>query len=102
MNTRDGEGFLQGNGTDYMVDHNYSGWVRWMCRKFKDNPITDVRLGRVFAGHVGVPTVHYRLRLRDGEILEGDLPFQWNSKEERWTGKEGLDWHLEEKRVKER
>ena len=34
---------------NYSVDHNYPGWVRWVCKKFKTNPITDVRLGKVFA-----------------------------------------------------
>ncbi len=36
-------------GVKYEVNNNRSGWVRWVCTKFKANPITDVRLGKVFA-----------------------------------------------------
>jgi hypothetical protein len=79
---------------DYTVDHNYPGWVRWVCAKFKANPIAEVQLGKVFAGPDGLPTVHFELRLKDGEVLQGDLPFKWNSKREQWIGWFGLDWHL--------
>ena len=80
---------------DYTVNHDYPGWVRWVCVKFKAHPIQDVRLGNVVAGRNGLPTVHYELRLKDGEVLQGDLPFQWNPRTERWGGWEGLDWHLQ-------
>ena len=83
---------------DYTVDHNYPGWVRWVCKKFKANPITDVRLGKVFAGPDGSPTVHFELHLKDGEILQGDLPFHWDSERKQWIGWEGLDWHLHPRR----
>ncbi len=49
ISTKDWEHF-PAKDVDYTVDHNYPGWVRWVCRKFKANPITDVRLGQVFAG----------------------------------------------------
>ena len=79
---------------DYCVDHNYPDWVRWVCNKFKANPITEVRLGDVFANPSGFPTVHFELHLKDGEILKGDLPFHWNPKRKQWIGWESLDWHL--------
>ena len=79
------------------VDRSYPGWVRWVCKKFKANPITDVQLGKVFAGPDGSPTVHFELHLKDGEILQGDLPFHWDSEKKQWIGWEGLDWHLQKK-----
>ncbi len=81
-------------GVGYTVDHNYPGWVRWVCQKFKANPITDVRLGRVFPGPDGSPAVHFELPLKDGEVLQGDLPFHWDSRKKQWIGWKGLDWHL--------
>jgi hypothetical protein len=41
-----------------------------------------------------LPTVHFELRLQDAAVLQGDLPFYWDSKKKRWIGTEGLDWHL--------
>jgi hypothetical protein len=78
----------------YAVERDWLGWVRWACEKFKKNPINDVQLGKVFAGADGSPTVHYELRLKDGEILQGDLPFHWDPQGKQWIGWEGLDWHL--------
>jgi hypothetical protein len=71
-------------------------WVRWVCKKFKANPITDVKLGNVVANSGGAPTVHFELRLKDGEILDGDLPFyfmDWGPAGKQWIGQGGLDWH---------
>jgi len=82
---------------DYHVNRDASGWVSWVCKKFKANPIAEVQLGKVFAGPDGSPTVHFELRLKDGEILQGDLPFHWNSERKQWIGWEGLDWHLPKK-----
>ncbi len=96
MTTKDWKHF-PAKDVDYTVDRNYPGWVRWICEKFKANPITDVQLGNVVAGADGSPTVHYELRLKDGEILKGDLPFHWNSEIKQWGGWEGLDWHLQKK-----
>ena len=76
---------------------NRRGWVGWVCKKFKTNPITDVRLGKVFASPDGSPTIPYELHLKDGEILRGDLPFRWDSEDRQWIGWEGLDWHLHKK-----
>jgi hypothetical protein len=81
----------------YRVYHDYAGWVRWVCKKFKANPITDVRLGKVFAGPDGAPTLHFELQLKDGETLKGDLPFYWDSKRKQWVGLKALDWHLQKK-----
>jgi hypothetical protein len=75
---------------------NDRGWVRWVCKKFKANPIVDVKLGNVFANAGGEPTVHFELRLKDGEILDGDLPFyfmKWCPGGKQWVGQGGLDWH---------
>jgi len=93
ISTKDWEHF-PAKDVDYTVDHNYPGWVRWVCRKFKANPITDVRLGSVFAGPDGAPTVHFQLHLKGGEVLQGDLPFHWDSERKQWIGWQGLDWHL--------
>ena len=80
----------------YDVNHNMPGWVRWVCKKFKANPITDVRLGKVFPGRGGAPTVHFELRLKQGQVLQGDLPFRWDAQRKQWIAEEGLDWHLHE------
>ncbi len=99
ISTKDWEHF-PADDVDYTVDHNYPGWVRWVCRKFKAHPITDVRLGQVFAGPDGQPTVHFELHLKGGEVLQGDLPFHWDSRRKQWIGWEGLDWHLHPPPVK--
>jgi hypothetical protein len=79
---------------DYTVNHDFPGWVNWICAKFKTNPIVDVQLGKVFLDGKGRPAVNYELKLKDGEVLRGDLPFQWNPKTQQWEGLEGLDWHI--------
>ena len=82
---------------NYNPDRNDRGWVRWVCKKFKADPISDVRLGNVFANSGGMPTIHFELHLKDGEILHGDLPFhfiEWGSGGKQWVGQGGLDWHL--------
>jgi hypothetical protein len=93
ISTKDWEHF-PAKDVDYTVDRNYPGWVRWVCRKFKAHPITDVRVGNVFAGPDGAPTVHFELHLKGGEVLQGDLPFHWDSERKQWIGWQGLDWHL--------
>jgi hypothetical protein len=67
-------------------------WVRSVCTKFKANPITEFRLGKVFANEGGLPTLHFKLQLKDGEVIEGDLPFKWDSQRKQWVGWKGLDW----------
>ena len=89
---------------NYNPDRNDRGWVHWVCKKFKTNPITDVQLGNVFANPGGVPTVHFELHLKDGEILRGDLPFyfmDWGPGGKQWVGQGGLDWHHSKERVSE-
>ena len=93
ISTGDWKRFPAAN-VNYSVERNYPAWVRWVCTKFKANPITKVQFGKVFTSPNGLPTVHYRLRLEDGEILEGDLPFKRESEGGEWVGRLGLDWHL--------
>jgi hypothetical protein len=93
INTGDWKAF-PAKDVEYGVDHNMPGWVSWVCAKFKTNPITEVRLGMVFQNPDGLSTVHFELRLKDGEILQGDLPFQWDPQKKQWIGQKGLDWHL--------
>ncbi|OHB67956.1 MAG: hypothetical protein A2Y76_01175 [Planctomycetes bacterium RBG_13_60_9] len=44
----------------------------------------------------GWPTVPYKLTLKDGTTLAGNLPFNYDINQGRghWQGMEGLDWHL--------
>jgi hypothetical protein len=82
---------------NYNPSRNDPGWVRWVCKKFKANPITDVQIGKVVAGADGSPTTHFALRLKDGEVLQGDLPFHfinWGPGGKQWVGEGALDWHL--------
>ena len=81
-----------------LVGYEHQLGVGWLCKKFKADPIMDIQLGRVIAGADGSPTVHYELRLKDGEIFKGDLPFHWDSERKLWIGWEGLDWHLQKKK----
>jgi hypothetical protein len=101
ISTNDWEHF-PAKDVDYCVDHNYPGWVTWVCKKFKANPIEEVRLGKPFANAGGTPTVHFELQLKDGELLQGDLPFKQNAKTGQWVGQLGLDWHLKESTKRER
>ncbi len=81
----------------------FDAWVRWVCREFKANPIVRVELGEVFmdrdvviSGQTNLPTVPYKLTLKDGTVLEGKLPFEFNfdGGEGHWHGMQGIDWHL--------
>lgn len=86
----------------YMVHTDYPSFALWCCTHLKDNPIVEVQLGEVFLGDAlvldktGWPTVPYRLTLRDGTTLAGNLPFNYSTGqgEGHWHGMEGLDWHL--------
>ena len=66
----------------YMVHTDYPSFALWCCTHFKDNPIVDVELGEVFIGDAlvidktGWPTVPYKLTLKDGTTLAGNLPFR--------------------------
>ena len=76
--------------------------VPWICQTFKTNPIATVELGRVFANpepvnrQEGLPTVPYKLTLKDGSVLQGNLPFQYEFEEGtgHWFALHGIDWHL--------
>jgi beta-lactamase regulating signal transducer with metallopeptidase domain len=81
---------------DYTADHWVDVWAEWICKTFKENPIESVELGDVFKGEEGRPTIPYKLTLQDATILEGDLPFEYMSRQQLWQGWCGLDWHLEE------
>jgi prepilin-type processing-associated H-X9-DG protein len=86
----------------YMVHTDYPSFALWCCTHFKDNPIVQVRLGEVFIGNAlvigktGWPTVPYKLTLKDGVTLAGDLPFDYiiSQGQGHWHGMEGIDWHL--------
>jgi hypothetical protein len=80
---------------DYEVHHHFDSWVRWVCKTFKDNPINSVKLGEVFKGRDGLPAVPYKVSLRDGRELKGDLPFRYMPRQEFWMGIQGIDWHLQ-------
>ena len=76
-------------------------WSVWICKTFKDNPIMSVKLGetteskvRGSRGRINLPAVPYELVLKNGEILEGDLPFRYDQQNKSWFGTQGLDWHL--------
>jgi len=77
----------------YTVYTDYPAWMRWVCQHFGTNPIVSVELGEVFKGEENRPTIAYKLTLKDGDILQGNLPFDWDARGENWYGVEGLDWH---------
>ncbi len=84
----------------YTVQSDYGGFVQWICTHFRDNPIVSVELGEVFTDTGPVaqqwycPAVPYTIVLKDGTTLQGNLPFVYDERQERWRGVGGLDWHL--------
>ncbi len=87
----------------YMVNTRWDNWALWCCKNFKDNPIVTIELGKVFVGDKEIfgkgkswPTVPYKLTLKDGAVLEGELPFEYNfdGVKGHWHGMKGIDWHL--------
>lgn len=80
---------------DYLVANNAPGWVKWVCKSFKDNPIKVIELGKVVKDSAGYPAVPYKLTLTNGEVLEGVLPFKYQALKQGWIGIKGLDWHLQ-------
>jgi hypothetical protein len=78
---------------DYTVQTDAPGWMRWICRNFRTNPIVEVELGEVFRNSKQMPALNYRLTLQNRQTLEGTLLFRWNTRTQRWDGGEGLDWH---------
>jgi len=78
----------------YTVATRFDLWVQWICRTFKENPIESVEFGEVFKGRAKGPTIPYKLTLEDGSVLQGNLPFDYEAREQTWCGWHGLDWHL--------
>ncbi len=102
IRTADYDRWLGGEDwTTFPIDGRYetaTDWpsmMMWICKTFKQNPITDVQLGKGFKSPDGLMAVHYKLTLKDGAVLENDLPFYWE--DDHWCGKQGIDWHLKYK-----
>ena len=81
----------------YQTYTNYPGHRQWIKETFSKNPIVSVKLGAVFIDESERPAVPYKLTLKDGTILEGVLPFQYDAGNKHWYGVEGIDWHLQNK-----
>ena len=81
-------------GISYTVYTDYPSFVKWMCTTFKTNPIVSIELGKSFTDSQGRPTIPYKLTLKDGKILKGDLPFEYDAMNNNWYGIHGIDWHL--------
>ncbi len=98
----DSQGWEKFPTRGYTVHTDYPSFVLWCCTHFKDNPIVEVRLGDIFIGDTlvadktGWPTVPYKLTLKDGTTLAGELPFRYSNDQGQghWQGLEGIDWHL--------
>jgi hypothetical protein len=77
--------------------------VKWMSTTFSTNPIVNIELGQPFAnpkklsGQKDLPTVPYKLTLKDGAVLQGNLPFQYEFENQtgHWFALHGIDWHLQ-------
>ncbi|HOY60609.1 MAG TPA: hypothetical protein PK640_21015 [Verrucomicrobiota bacterium] len=78
---------------DYTVHSDYPGWMEWVCRHFRTNPIVKAELGAVALDAQQSPGLNYTLKLQNGQTLEGYLPVRWNARAQCWGGVEGLDWH---------
>ncbi|MBI5388284.1 MAG: protein kinase [Verrucomicrobia bacterium] len=78
----------------YTVNSDFPGWVQWICRRFRTNPIVQVKLNPVAHRPDERPAVRYEAILQDGARLGGTLPMAWNDETQQWFGLEGLDWHL--------
>lgn len=86
----------------YQTHHWFDHLVKWICTTFQDNPIIQVELGEVFENpeiinkKKELPTIPYKLTLKDGTVLEGNLPFEYNfdGGKGHWHGIQGIDWHL--------
>jgi hypothetical protein len=95
----------------YNSYRDYPDLVRWICTTFKENPIASIELGDVSFSE-NWPRIYYKLILKNGAVLEGDLRFEYHfyhGHEGRWHGihghfydgpqtsykVHGLDWHLQ-------
>jgi beta-lactamase regulating signal transducer with metallopeptidase domain len=91
---------------DYMVNRDWGSFRLWLCKTFKDNPIQSVELGEIFlsdrkiANDMNSPAIPYKLTLKDGGILQGDLYFVYWDKDNQWQAAEGIDWHLQKDPIK--
>ena len=89
----------------YQTHHWFDVLVKWLCETFRENPIVAVELGEVFKNpdvindKKGLPTVPYKVKLKDGTVLQGSLPFEFNFDGDipHWHGIHGIDWHLQNK-----
>lgn len=79
---------------EYQVYTDYPAWMKWICQRFRTNPIVAVDLGEVARQADNHAVVPYQVTLKDGTKLEGVLPMQWDARGQQWFGVEGLDWHL--------
>jgi len=82
-------------GMGYTVQTRRDSWVEWMAQHFRTNPIVQAELGEVQRQPSGRPALPYKLVLKDGTALEGELPFEWSPNDGEWQGVGGLDWHLQ-------
>ncbi len=80
---------------NYQTYTNVPKHRRWIKETFSKNPIVSVELGAVFIDESKRPAVPYKLTLKDGTILDGVLPFQYDARGKYWYGVEGIDWHLQ-------
>jgi beta-lactamase regulating signal transducer with metallopeptidase domain len=88
---------------DYTVLMDWPNLTLWICRTFKDNPITTIELGRITASENDWPQVEYKLTLKDSSTIEGNLPFEYHFFDDetgRWYGIHGIDWHLQKNPIK--
>ena len=84
----------------YQTYENYPKHRKWIKDTFTKNPIIAVKLDTVFLDKSNRPAVPYKLTLKDGTILEGVLPFQYDPKNKSWFGTEGIDWHLQNEAIR--
>jgi hypothetical protein len=89
----------------YQTHHWFDVLVKWLCETFRENPIVAVELGEVFKNpdvinnKKELPTVPYKVTLKDGTVLQGNLPFEFNFDGDipHWHGIHGIDWHIQNK-----
>jgi hypothetical protein len=79
---------------EYQVYTDYPAWMRWICQRFRTNPIVAVNLGEVTQLTDKSAALPYQVTLKNEAKLEGVLPMQWDARGQQWFGVEGLDWHL--------
>lgn len=93
-------------GLNYTVYTDWPSFAAWVCRTFRDNPITSVELDdailseKEFDGHKS-PAVPYKLTLKDGQALQGELYFAYRASSDTWQPAEGIDWHLQDNPAKQ-